>query len=272
MISLKLIIEEPDIIEKINSHLPEQIRVWDIIRTLGSFNCYQQCDSRKYEYLLPTHVFIPPHPNTFLGRSLRKQAKEENEMGGWMARQEEVATFWDDVQKKIDPLVEQYGAEMIDAATEVVATESESEEPIYKRKKRHFNDGEIGAGGTTMDLDLEPTSIDLQPKTPSGKLISDDLLKKIKGIYITEKKAWRIPEKRLERVREVLKMYEGTNNFYNYTVQKKYGDASAKRFIRTFVAKDPIIINGTEYISLQVHGQSFMMHQIRKFHSFQETR
>jgi tRNA pseudouridine38-40 synthase len=27
---------------------------------------------------------------------------------------------------------------------------------------------------------------------------------------------------------------------------------------------DPIIINGTEWLSIHVHGQSFMMHQIRK--------
>jgi tRNA pseudouridine38-40 synthase len=30
------------------------------------------------------------------------------------------------------------------------------------------------------------------------------------------------------------------------------------------VNPEPIVINGTEWLSLKVHGQSFMMHQIRK--------
>jgi tRNA pseudouridine38-40 synthase len=68
VISLKLIIEEDDIIEKINANLSEQIRVWGIQRTIGSFSCYQACDSRWYEYLIPTHAFLPPH-----WRSMRKK-------------------------------------------------------------------------------------------------------------------------------------------------------------------------------------------------------
>jgi len=60
-------------------------------------------------------------------------------------------------------------------------------------------------------------------------------------------------------------MYLGTRNFHNYTIQKRFSDPSAKRIIRSFnVGKDPVIINNTEWLSLKVHGQSFMMHQIRK--------
>jgi tRNA pseudouridine38-40 synthase len=48
-------------------------------------------------------------------------------------------------------------------------------------------------------------------------------------------------------------------------VQKKFSDKSAQRFIKSFkMAEKPIIINDTEWLSLKVHGQSFMMHQIRK--------
>jgi tRNA pseudouridine38-40 synthase len=62
-----------------------------------------------------------------------------------------------------------------------------------------------------------------------------------------------------------LSAYLGTRNFHNYTVQKAFKDPSAKRVIRSFkVGSDPIIINDTEWLSLKIHGQSFMMHQIRK--------
>jgi tRNA pseudouridine38-40 synthase len=79
------------------------------------------------------------------------------------------------------------------------------------------------------------------------------------------KKAYRISPQRQQRVQEALNAYLGTRKFHNYTVQKKFTDRSAQRFIKSFkVAEKPIIINNTEWLSLKVHGQSFMMHQIRK--------
>ena len=54
VISLKMIIEDDKIVEKINSELPEQIRVWGIQRTNKAFDCRKLCSSRIYEYLLPT--------------------------------------------------------------------------------------------------------------------------------------------------------------------------------------------------------------------------
>ncbi|KAJ1678803.1 tRNA pseudouridine synthase 1, partial [Spiromyces aspiralis] len=38
VVSLKMIIEDPNIITKINSQLIDQIRVWGYVRTVGSFN------------------------------------------------------------------------------------------------------------------------------------------------------------------------------------------------------------------------------------------
>ncbi|KAK3064735.1 tRNA pseudouridine synthase 1, partial [Teratosphaeriaceae sp. CCFEE 6253] len=76
MISLKLIVEDEDIVEKINAELSPQIRVWGIERTIGSFSCYQACDSRWYEYLIPSHAFLPPHPSSFLAKKLEEYADE----------------------------------------------------------------------------------------------------------------------------------------------------------------------------------------------------
>lgn len=129
VISLKLIIEEDDIIDKINAHLSDQIRVWSIQRTTGSFSCYQACDSRWYEYLIPTHTFLPPHPSSYLGKQLEKYAQEKDDVAAYHSRQAEVASFWPEVEEKhikpiletlddsIRPLVEEalYRVEAIDA-------------------------------------------------------------------------------------------------------------------------------------------------------------
>jgi tRNA pseudouridine38-40 synthase len=62
VVSLKMIVDMDDVIGKINACLPEQIRLFGYVRTLNSFNAKVLCDSRVYEYLLPTYVFLPRPP------------------------------------------------------------------------------------------------------------------------------------------------------------------------------------------------------------------
>ncbi|KAJ3203328.1 tRNA pseudouridine synthase 1 [Entophlyctis luteolus] len=69
----------------------------------------------------------------------------------------------------------------------------------------------------------------------------------------------------LAHLRDILKCYEGTHNFHNFTVGVKFKEKCAGRYISSFTACDPYIReDGVEWISLHVSGQSFMLHQIRK--------
>ncbi|KAM9734540.1 pseudouridylate synthase 1 homolog isoform 2-T2 [Menidia menidia] len=56
VVSLKLWLIE-DIIEKINQHLPSQIRVLGFKRVTQGFNSKNNCDARTYSYMLPTVAF-----------------------------------------------------------------------------------------------------------------------------------------------------------------------------------------------------------------------
>jgi tRNA pseudouridine38-40 synthase len=71
VVSLKLILDN-DMIPRINSFLPKQIRVWDVCRVNNGFNSKNQCDSRNYEYLLPTYCLQPVdsalYPNSNVGK------------------------------------------------------------------------------------------------------------------------------------------------------------------------------------------------------------
>lgn len=62
IVSLKLPtnLTAQEMVDKINSHLVDQIRVIDIKRTTRGFNCKNNCDSRTYTYVLPTFAFAPP--------------------------------------------------------------------------------------------------------------------------------------------------------------------------------------------------------------------
>ncbi|KAL3041526.1 hypothetical protein OYC64_019669 [Pagothenia borchgrevinki] len=57
-VSLKVRLME-DIIEKINEHLPPQIRVLGLKRVTQGFNSKNNCDARTYCYMLPTLAFSP---------------------------------------------------------------------------------------------------------------------------------------------------------------------------------------------------------------------
>lgn len=107
VISLKLTIEDSDIVEKINEKLPDQIRVWGIQRTNNAFNCYQACDSRWYEYLLPSYTLLPPHPQSFLGKKVIESAKEEGTFENVMKAWDDVKDFWEEVEKNdIKPILD----------------------------------------------------------------------------------------------------------------------------------------------------------------------
>jgi tRNA pseudouridine38-40 synthase len=306
IVSLKLIIEEEDIVEKINSHLPDQIRVWGIQRTIGSFSCYQACDSRWYEYLIPTHSFLPPHPSSYLGKKLEEFAESENDVEGYRKRQAEVADFWSEVEEKhikpildslddsIRPLVQEalYNVDVVDAppgedrivdasidheAKQETPADTEAAEETAKPDGGEANTNEKPADEIKEVIDTiqqnEPnitldSSTDGSRPLPEGVVnqpVLEEAIKTLKRTYLDVKKAYRISPERQARVQAALDKYLGTHRYHNYTVHKKYNDKSAQRYIKSFkVAPKPIIINDTEWLSLKVHGQSFMMHQIRK--------
>jgi tRNA pseudouridine38-40 synthase len=287
VISLKLIVEDPDIVQKINDNLPPQIRVWGIERTSGSFSCYQSCDSRWYEYLIPTYCFLPPHPQSFLGKKLVESAEKEGVLEEYKKRQEDVADFWEEAEKKyINPVLEKLDPEMrAQVLAAVHASEEENKNNTQSIKEQDSaEDGEDAkmedtqAPAASEPVPVQPTPAESEsndaavateaaPAPKPAKQLSplEVAIKEVKAAYITAKQAYRISPTRRAKVQECLDNYLGTRNYHNYTIQKSFSDPSAKRVIRSFKASEtPVIINDTEWLSLKVHGQSFMMHQIRK--------
>jgi tRNA pseudouridine38-40 synthase len=279
VISLKLIIEDPDIIKKINEALSPQIRVWGIERTTGSFSCYQACDSRWYEYLIPTYCYLPPHPKSYMGKKLVELADEVGDLEGFNSRQEEVAGFWDAIEARlIKPILDGLGEDIRTLVEEALYRTTTDKELLEDNE----DDETASDAGDTVPVTVktsgkeerqqvedqsipEKAPADLDNASTVDQVALNAAIKSLKAAYISAKKTYRIPKSRLMRIKDVFAAYEGTHNYHNYTVRKPYSDPSAKRHILSFaVNPEPITIGDTEWISLKVHGQSFMMHQIRK--------
>jgi tRNA pseudouridine38-40 synthase len=279
LISLKLIIEDEDIVEKINSNLPPEIRVWGIQRTTGSFNCYGACDSRMYEYLIPTYCFLPPLPSSWLGKRLVDIATEDGKLEEYDEHQKDVAGFWEEAEAKyvrpvlegLDPDTRELVEQAIYKMEDVNALLDDEPEPTEDN-----DDGQGEPVGSSEDASTDQSA---SAPEPSSKLAQVDpaqteeprnpeleaAIRSVKAAYIQAKKAYRISDARLQRVRDAFGAYEGTHNFHNFTVGKSSRDPSAKRYIMSFKPDAaPITIGGTEWLSLKVHGMSFMLHQIRK--------
>ena len=256
IVSLKLITEDTDIVQKINRELCPQIRVFGISRVNGGFSAYQLCDSRIYEYLIPTYCFLPPHPDSFLARKLLELAGEAGDLEGYQLRQEEVSNFWSQVEKDhINPILERADPNflpVIRKALYQIPDKPEAEERV----------------ATTTNALLEQEVLDssesqhILPKIPET---AEPVIKELKSAYLLAKKAYRISQARRSRILATLNSFIGTHNFHNYTVNKTPRDPSASRVIKSMTLDDDSkIIEGTEWLSIKIHGQSFMMHQIRK--------
>ena len=264
IVSLKLIVEDEDIVQKINDKLSEQIRVWDILPTSKSFSSYQLCDSRVYEYLIPSHCFLPPHPSTYLGKKIVEVAEKEGDLEAYRVRQEEVAGFWEEVDEKhVKPILEGV-PEDIRALVEKALYFDEDKGPKNEDEQQQTEGAENKTEAAQPTAETAPADAVSEADEALRRQIID-VVKQVKAVYLTAKRAYRIPESRRARIQAALDQYVGTKNFWNFTIQKMFKDPSAKRFIKSFkMHPEPIIINGTEWLSLKVHGQSFMMHQIRK--------
>lgn len=306
MVSLKLIIEDPDVVQKINEHLPPQIRVWGIQRTSNNFSCYASCDSRWYEYLMPSYCLLPPHPESFIGRKVSQEIKEKGLEDDYVKRMGDTHNYWDQVDKDyIQPILNTLEPKDREAVRQRIHTpdrdmEDEASASITNKTE---GSGETNDNSTDDATAKEAESTDIPTKdtpAPGVKTVAVDAdstnvaaeststtdpvdpqareeqktkemspvekaLKEVKAAYVAAKRRYRVTPDRLDQLQEALDQYVGTKNYHNYTIQKSHGDPASKRTIKSFdVNREPIQINDTQWLSLKVHGQSFMMHQIRK--------
>ena len=316
MISMKLIVEDDDIVDKMNENLSEQIRVWGIERTIGSFSSYQACDSRWYEYLIPSHAFLPPHPSSWLAKKLEEYAEDESgSRAAYDKRQAEVQGFWTKVDEElIKPILEKLdddikydvikalnGEEEANASTAKTVADveqpvkvgksvngpNEDIEPVEEKTEEAaiiINEPALLQQDRNEDANMAEPSDEPEPEPAADdtstleeteekdrQLRLRAATKELRVAYSNAKRRYRIPQERVNRIQTALSKFVGTSNYHNFTVLKTFKDPSAKRHIKSFmVNKKPILIGDgpdeqkTEWLSLKVHGQSFMMHQIRK--------
>lgn len=201
-------------------------------------------------------------------------AGEAGDLEGYLSRQAEVANVWSEMEEEyVKPVIELLDPVMQELALkafyehdyDVVSADSIT---VTEGQKQATKDiapqGQVdsASAATSTEAGVDEASAIERSKALTPFEVA---LRLLKQAHVTAKRAYRIHPARLARVQSALSRFVGAHKFHNYTVDKSSKDASATRIMKSFIVNPtPIIINDTEWLSLKVHGQSFMMHQIRK--------
>ncbi|RKO84224.1 pseudouridine synthase, partial [Blyttiomyces helicus] len=202
-LSFSYILLEPgmDMVSRLNEHLPPTIRVWDVIRTTKNFDARFSCDSRVYEYMLPTYVFTAQSTKLSSSHPLPSPAPHKN------------AYYNHGPTRTAPPL------------------------------PTPDSTGTIGDGETPLD----PLDVPEATEAESASL-----------------RAFRCTAAHMATLRAVFAAFVGTHSFHNFTIGKSPTDAKCIRYMMELTVHDPEIHHDMEWVRVTLHGQSFILHQIRK--------
>ncbi|KAJ0969816.1 hypothetical protein J5N97_022693 [Dioscorea zingiberensis] len=234
VVSGRFYIDPPGLLDRLNSHLHPQIRIFGFKRVTSSFSAKKFCDRRRYVYLLPVFALDPnAHPDR---ESVMASLGTGNELLKCLECSER--------GRKVDGL-------------------------MGRQSKHSDQDANIDAGkGEGVDVVYESQT---EVKTINGKeeekqveaLVSDHSNGEEMEM-VARASEFSYGEMEKERFSAILKHYVGTHNFHNFTTRTKAEDPSARRYIISFEADRVFSFDGVDFVRCEVIGQSFMLHQIRK--------
>lgn len=235
VVSGRFYVDPPGFIDRLNENLDERIRVFGFKRVTNSFSAKKFCDRRRYVYLLP--VFSLDSNKHMDRESVLKSFGSSNVLAKCVECSERgrkvlgvMGNRKNNGQKK---------EENIEENEHMALKEEENEENEHMVLKEEI---EVSSTKDNMDTETE--------------VVADEMSKFEYG------------EKEKARFNAILKRYEGTHNFHNFTTRTKAEDPAAKRYIISFNADTTVSIDGIEFVRCEVVGQSFMLHQIRKMIGF----
>ncbi|KAI9079920.1 hypothetical protein K1719_038166 [Acacia pycnantha] len=270
VVSGRFYIDPPGLVDRLNSNLSPQIRIFGYKRVTASFNAKKFCDRRRYVYLIPVFALDPC-----------SHRDRESVLASVGSKIELVKCLdCSERGRKVPGLVgkNNTGLEAMDAcisSKEDHAPNSGVTEDLGLSSNKTHGDNLNKKSGNEGEIPVENLNSELESSVPShgevthinGGSVNDSSF--IGKEIVSEEETIKgggfcYGEKERERFNRILKYYVGTHNFHNFTTRTKAEDPAAKRFIISFNANTTLKVEGMEFVKCEVVGQSFMLHQIRK--------
>ncbi|XP_077221098.1 uncharacterized protein LOC143854866 isoform X2 [Tasmannia lanceolata] len=287
VVSGRFYIDPPGFVDRLNSYLSPQIRVFGYTRVTNSFNSKKFCDRRRYVYLLPVFALDPnSHPDresvlaSVGSGNVLVKCSECSERGrkvvGVMGRRNPELDFSENKNLELNCSENENPGLDCSENKNPELKSSENKNPELKSSENE-NPGLKSSKSKNPELESSESE---NPKLESSE-IKDPELKSSENNNVDDSPAvlysepavvelearvsdFCYGEKERERFNRILKHYVGTHNFHNFTTRTKAEDPSARRYILSFNADNIVLVEGMEFVRCEVVGQSFMLHQIRK--------
>ncbi|GER43543.1 unnamed protein product [Striga asiatica] len=275
VVSGRFYVDPPGFVERLNSNLSPQIRIFGYKRATPSFNAKKFCDRRRYVYLIPVFALDPSchrdresvlasvGSGNELVKCLECSERGRKVFGVMGKRSYESKGFSEnaDVGSGISSNDASALAEEKSVKNSLENNDSENNSAIkIVEDKAVFTDN---SNITISSLEKVVDGAEIGKEVEQGdelecKRTTNDQAE------IEKKSEFRYGEGEKERFNRILKYYEGTHNFHNFTTRMKAEDPAAKRYILSFNGNNIVRIDGLDFVKCEVVGQSFMLHQIRK--------
>ncbi|XP_010266941.1 PREDICTED: tRNA pseudouridine synthase A, mitochondrial-like [Nelumbo nucifera] len=301
VVSGRFYIDPPGLVDRLNSNLPSQIRIFGFKRVTASFNAKKFCDRRRYVYLIPVFALDPSSHRD--GESVLASLGSENELvrcsecserghkvADVMGRRDNESKTVENGGNDTDASHSKASDESRVSSESGIATVSQSEttnEPRVSSLDGIAVPDGLAEGCVVLSSDNRTTyphselaedvgisssngtavsqSESIEEPNPSSVENENNLVRCSNGEETSAKGSrFCYGNKEKERFNRILKHYEGTHNFHNFTTRTKAEDPSARRFIVSFNANKVVTVEGMDFVKCEVVGQSFMLHQIRK--------
>lgn len=270
VVSGRFYIDPPGFVDRLNSNLPNQIRIFGYKRATASFNAKKFCDRRRYVYLIPLFALDPSSHRD--RESVMASLGSGNELVKCLECSERGRKVEGLFGKRSYQLRgESFGSgnlsNQADAALGCRSSEDTVVSPIDVNgdnshcESKMENTVENGDSGIKQ---VEDTILGSNESTDLDSEVTQEEKKADAEADPEKGSGFSYDEETRGRFNRILKCYEGTHNFHNFTTRTKAEDPAARRFIISFDAKNVVIVEGIEFVKCEVVGQSFMLHQIRK--------
>ncbi|EFH69363.1 tRNA pseudouridine synthase family protein [Arabidopsis lyrata subsp. lyrata] len=258
VVSGRFYVDPPGFVERLNSKLPDQIRVFGYKRVAPSFSSKKLCDRRRYVYLIPVFALDPcvhseaEMVRTDLGYEYVK-CVECFEKG-----------YKIPVGIQSDISLSNFDALGTDVKCETLSSSVPNVESNLNSEVLDVADvsatTEKNPDSSSKAEDMEESNLD---SSKESNILAKEEMNNGEGGDMTESK-FCYGEKEKERFNRILSYYVGSHNFHNFTTRTKAADPAANRYILSFNANTVINLDGKDFVKCEVVGQSFMLHQIRK--------
>eukprot|EP00877_Chromochloris_zofingiensis_P006784 jgi/Chrzof1/2359/Cz11g12070.t1 len=301
VVSAKLVIDPQDtLVDRINQHLPAQIRIFGFQRTTEGFDARKFCDKRRYEYVLPAWAFDPEigrnRDELDLHQGKQQNNKQQQELNGSTQQTDPEGSM----QQQLNGSTPEHQpvAQQFDVLPDAAACHHPAHQPSSNQQQDCTDDGpgsnsvdvEEGAevdedqdddgdnGVTAVGVDggdqaaaaaaaVGSISQDRLRRVRSGANGASQAARRLSLSIVWEEVAGNtfvFTEQHQQQLNAILQQYVGTHNFHNFTVRMDPSRPEATRYMLSFTCPGLIHVNGKPWVKMVVVGQSFMLHQIRK--------